>query len=116
MEEIYKLRNKDNQFWTWFFRVKAYWHQRQADVVRRESIPLLESHIEVLAPDFELAQTYFVLGEYYRRFDDAEKAEENFILARSVQWINDDGLLQTGSEYIEKLIQERLDLMQRLPP
>jgi len=116
MEEIYKLRNKDNKFWTWFYRVKANWHHGQADLARRESVPLLESHIEILAPSFELVQAYFVLGEYYRRFDDAAKAEENFTLAQSVQWINDDGLLQTGSEYIEELIQERLDLMQRQLP
>ncbi len=116
MEAIYKLRNKDDKFWAWFYRVKAYWHHSQADVARRESIPLLESHTEMLAPGFELIQAYFVLGEYYRRINDAARAEENFALARSVQWIDGDGLHQTGSEYIEELIQERLDLMQRQLP
>jgi len=113
MEKIYKLRNKDDAFWAWFYRVKAYWHHSQTNRARHESIPLLERHIETLAPSFELVQVYFVLGDYYRRFDDVAKAEEYFSLARSVQWVNDDGLPQIGSEYIEELIQERLEIMQR---
>lgn len=116
MEAIYKLRNKDYKFWAWFARVEAYWHQSQADHARRDSIPLLERHIETLAPGFELVQVYFVLGDYYRRFDDAAKAKEYFALARAVQWTDDEGKPQTGSEYIEKLIQGRLEMMQRLAP
>lgn len=116
MEAIYKLRNKDNSFWAWFSRVKAYWHQSEADEARRESIPLLESHIETLAPSFELVQAYFVLGDYYRRFESAAKAKENFALARSVQWTDDEGKPQTGSEYIEGLIRGRLEMMQRPAP
>ena len=116
LEDIYKLRIKDTAFWAWFYRVKGYWLDSQAELARRESVPLLEEHIKTLAPSFELIQAYFVLGDYYRRFDDALKAEEQFSLARSVQWINDNGLPQTGSEYIEELIQERLEMMQRELP
>ena len=116
MEEIYKLRDKDDRLWAWFFRVKAYWHQDQAKLARQESMPLLASDTEMLAPSFKLVQEYFVLGDYHRRFDNAAKAEEYFALARSVQWVDDDSLSQTGSEYIEDLIKERLDMMQRQLP
>lgn len=116
LEEIYKLRNKDTAFWAWFYRVKAYWHQSEAQRSRYQSIPLLEKHVETLAPSFELVQLYFVLGDYYRRFEELPKANEYFSLARAVQWVDDEGVAQTGSEYIEGLIQERLEAMQRELP
>lgn len=113
LESIYKLRTKDNAFWGWFKRVKATIYEDLAAVERYDAKPLLEAEIQQLEPSFDLVQKLYVLGDYYRREGEEDKAEELFQKALSVKWISKDGNDVTGSPYIEEIINERRALMRK---
>jgi tetratricopeptide (TPR) repeat protein len=107
LEAIYKIRDKDDRFWAWFYRVKAAILTGQADQARYEALPLLEKTAEGLDPGFELIQLYFVIGDYHRRLGQIDIAKEYFSKARTVEWKDKDGDTNVGSEYINALIDER---------
>lgn len=120
MENIYRLRDKDPSFWSFFYRAKANLYEALAvetgDIAlyedlaaqsRRAAIPLLEQEVQTLEPGFELIQKLFVLGDYYRRFGDPTLAEQYFRESESVEWTNDEGVSHVGSEYISEMIEER---------
>ena len=111
LESIYRIRDKDDQFWAWFYRVKAAILTSQADQARYEALPLLEARADNLDPGFELIQAYFVIGDYHRRFGDFDKAREYFSKARVVEWEDEEGNAHVGSEYISELIDERVALI-----
>lgn len=111
LESMYRLRNKDDRFWAWFYRVKAAILSGKAEQARLEALPLLEKMAESLDPGFELIQVYFVIGDYHRRFGEFDKAKDYFSKARAIQWEDEDGNSQVGSEYINELIDERMGLI-----
>ncbi len=111
LESLYRIRDKDDQFWAWFYRVKAAILTSQADEARYDALPLLEKTAESLDPGFELVQVYFVIGDYHRRFGEVDTAKEYFSKARAVEWKDEDGNTQVGSDYTNKLIDERSALI-----
>lgn len=110
LESIYRLRDKDERFWAWFYRVKAAILSGQADQARHKALPLLEEVAGNLDPGFELIQIYFVIGDYHRRFGDVESAKKYFAKAQAIEWEDGEGNSQVGSEYINALIDERVAL------
>jgi len=111
LESIYRLRDKDDRFWAWFYRVKAAILSSQADAARFDALPLLKELEQSLNPSFELIQVYFVIRDYHRRFGDIDLAQDYFAKARAVEWVDEDGGSQIGSEYINELIDERMTLL-----
>ncbi|MEL7022622.1 MAG: hypothetical protein AAGL69_02680 [Pseudomonadota bacterium] len=110
LEAMYRLRDKDDKFWAWFYRVKAVILTQDANAARYEALQLMEASVETMEPGFDLIQTYYLIGEYHRIFGKIDKAKTYFSKARSVEWQDDEGNAQTGSEYINKLIDERVTM------
>lgn len=108
LENVYLVRDMDNEFWSRFLRLKAYFFNSMANGFRWEAIPLLEKRIKELGPGFDLIQHYFVLGDYYRRRGDLKKAVKFYTKAQKVKWTDDKGEKQVGSEYINDLIDGRM--------
>lgn len=116
LENVYRVRGKDEAFWSWFYRVKAFYYEQMDDLeraneIRFNTIPLLEKRIKQLRQGLDLIQHYFILGDYYRRNGDVLTARKYFKKARKVEWMDEDGNHQMGSEYINLLIKEREKLM-----
>lgn len=111
-EQIYRLRDKDEAFWAYFYRLSAYWHDQETDAAgamtyRRKALPILERLAESLPPGVDRIQHLFLAGEYHRRLGNTDRAMEYFARARTVEWTDDDGERQVGHEYFNELIAER---------
>jgi ankyrin repeat protein len=106
LEEIYRLRKKDDAFWSWFYRVMAAWNQGAAATeYRRKALPLLESRLTILEPGFERIQHLYLVGEYSRQFGSIDKAKECFFEARTTAWQENDEE-QVGHDYIAGIIKQ----------
>ena len=114
LEEIYRLRDRNVVWWSWFYRVKAQLYESLAHQSRRKAMPALELAIKELE-GFKLIQAYYVLGDYHRRGLQEEKALELWEKAASVKWTDDEGNKQVGSDYINELIEERKKLIEEKP-
>jgi len=112
LESTYRLRNTEPGFWGWFKRVKANIYEEMASSSRYEAVALLEKEVAQLEPGFDLVQKLYVLGDYYRRFGDPEKAKAMFVKSAAVEWLDKKGTAQRGSPYINEIIEERLKLME----
>ena len=109
LEAIYKLRDKDDEFWGWFLRVKANLYESLADASRYESIKYMEKTVESDKSDFNKLQTTFVLGRYLMKYGDDNRAKALFDRARSMPWVDEEGNAHVGSDYINRLIEETED-------
>lgn len=115
-EKIYEVRGMDAEFWTWYRRLQAYWADEAGDAekarhYRELALPLMEAELQQLKPGVYRAQILFVVGDYYRRFGDLDKMETYFQRAEKVEWLDDDGKEQVGSDYINEMIAERRKLV-----
>jgi len=117
MEEIYRLRDKDAKFWAYFYRLQAYWHDREkkpaaAMEYRRMALPLMKQLLRGLPAGQARIQCLFLAGEYSRQLGDVEDARQYFHDADNTVWVDDDGKKQTGHPYFRKLIEGRMQLLQ----
>lgn len=113
LESVYRLRDKNEFFWAWFKRVKAVYLDELARSEREQTIPMLEKELAQLEPGFEMIQKLYVLGDYYRQTGEHERALELFERAKTLEWKDEDGNRQVGSEYINEIIGERTKLIPR---
>ena len=118
MEKIYELRERDNSFWSWFYRLMAYWHDKLgkpevASNYRKKALPLIESLASELDPGVGKIEAAYLAGEYHRRIGHPEEAKKYFSQAKAIRWTNDDGDIQVGNEFFDSLIDDRLALMRQ---
>ena len=106
-ESIYRLRNKDDGFWSWFYRLKAHWLEAQANIARQRSMPLMEDQLEQMNPGFDKILTLFVLGDYNRRFGDNDTALALYDQAKNHSWSDMEGTMRVGNHYVNELIAEQ---------
>ncbi len=89
MEAIYRERGMDDDFWSRFYRMRAYWSETAAegDSHRARALPLLLARLARtdLNPQARLETTYLV-GYYTRRGGDAETARKYFAAMKDVDW------------------------------
>jgi len=109
MEEIYLLRDKDEQFWAWFYRVLAYWNRDSkatANAYRKKALPLIEKRMKQLENGPEKIQHLYLMGEYNRQLGNFTQARAFFKQAKSLRWKNQDGKKQTGHHYFNQLVED----------
>jgi hypothetical protein len=115
-EEIYRLRDKDDVFWAYFYRLMAHWSDREFDptgakIYRRKALPILERLAESTPPGVDQIQFLFLAGEYYRRFGNEEKARIYFVRVKETAWIDEEGNQQVGHHYFNELVADREKLL-----
>lgn len=112
LEAIYKLRDKDDKFWAWFYRLMSHWHRDDPKKVRHYAnkvLPLLERQLNETDEGIERIKLLYLMGEYRWRLGQKERAKKLFARARKVVWIDQKGRAQNnGLSYINDLIQGRL--------
>lgn len=104
LESIYELRDKDDQFWGWFFRVKANLLEGLAQASRRASMKYLEKTVLSDDATFDKLQSTFVLGRYLIEFGDSKRGKALLKDAKTMEWVDEEGESQVGSDYINGLI------------
>lgn len=112
MEAIYQLRDKDDKFWAWFYRLMAYWHRDDPEKSRhyaKKVLPLLQKQFAEADQGIARIKLLYLMGEYRWRLGQKEEAQKLFSRARKVVWLDQKGNAQNdGFEYINDLIDERL--------
>jgi len=111
LEAIYKLRDKDEDFYRWFYRVMAHYYQdepEKAEEYHAKLVPLLKKQLPVVDDGVERIKLLYLLGEYQWRLGKREEAKGYFSRARKVVWTDRKGQARTGIDYIDDLIEERL--------
>jgi tetratricopeptide (TPR) repeat protein len=116
MEQLYRRRDKDDEFWSWFYRLVAYWNDtlgrtESAQGYRKKALPLLERRAAALPAGLEKIEHLFLAGEYHRRLGNLGLAKEYFRQAIEVRWIDEDGKSQVGHQHFNELIRERRAMM-----
>jgi len=112
MEQIYKLREKDEKFWSRFYRIMAYWsdelgHSLVTQHYRRQALPLLEAQAAALPTGQARMEHLFLIGEYHRLLGNNTRAQWSFSEARKMFWLNDKGDVDSSYFYLIDLISER---------
>lgn len=112
MEAIYRLRDKDDKFWAWYYRLMAYWHRDQPEKARQyvqKALPLFEKHFAQEDEGIARIKLLYLMGEYRWRLGQKEWAKKLFARARRGVWLDQKGKAQSeGWTYINDLIQARL--------
>lgn len=106
LERIARARPSTD--WAFYGRVMAQLHledTERSDAYRAEVMPLLEAQMHGVE-GIDSAGLNYVRGAYAWRFGDQEGARAYFTVAQSVEWQDESGEAQTGSPYIDGLIED----------
>jgi tetratricopeptide (TPR) repeat protein len=118
MEKVYRQRQKDDRFWSRFYRLMAYMHrenqQKSLEYVNK-ALPLLQTALDTNLKDIERIEALFLLGEYNRRIGQEEKARKYFAQAKATTYKDEDGKEKVGDPYFLGLVQDRENLMKKEP-
>jgi hypothetical protein len=119
LEQLYGQRRMGEGFWCFWYRLMAFELSKE-DPARsleyvRKALPLLDQQLTD-AEGFRRIATLYLLGEYHRRLGDLAKSHDYFLQARAVVWKDEDGKEQTGSPYINGIIDEREKLNASVTP
>lgn len=111
LEQLYALRDMDEQFWSYFYRLMAFEHA-QIDPVKsleyvRKAMPLLERHLVNSRSDASRIATLYLLGEYHRRLGNPDDSRNYFDQVRSAPYQDREGNTLVGPPYFVELIEER---------
>ncbi len=110
LERVYRQRKMDDSFWCRFYRLMAHIHredQKTSMKYVKKTIPLLETNLKANPKGIGKIEQLFLLGEYYRRSGEAEKAAKYFAEVKTTKYKDRDGKEQVGHPYFIGLIQER---------
>lgn len=110
LEQLYRQRKKDDNFWCKFYRLMAYVHredQKKSMEYVNKTIPLLEAKLNSNPEGVERIEVLFLLGEYYRRLGEQEKSKQFFEEVKLAKYKDKEGLEQVGHPYFLGLIQDR---------
>ncbi|MDH4185148.1 MAG: DUF2225 domain-containing protein [Nitrospinota bacterium] len=116
LERLYTQRGMDDEFWSFFFRLRAYSFAEEGDQAKslayvRKAYPLIEKSLSKDLKESELLSAYYLMGEYNRRLGDKKKAEEYFAKAKTAEYTDEDGNKKIGHPYILDLIEESQTVM-----
>lgn len=110
LEKVYGQRKMDDEFWCTFYRLMAYVH-REDEAKSLEyvnmAIPLLEKRLQENTEGIKKIEVLYLLGEYYRRLGEKDKAIEYFAQVKSARYIDKEGKEHIGHPYFISLIQDR---------
>ena len=110
IEQLYRHRNKDDDFWCKFYRLMAYVHRedpiKSMEYVNK-AIPLLETKLKSNPTGVERIEVLFLLGEYYRRSGDLEKTKMYFEEVKLSKYKDKEGNERVEHPYFIGLIQDR---------
>ncbi len=110
LEQVYRRRKMDDDFWCLFYRLAAYVYRDEPDrslEYVRKAIPLLEAKLNANPQDGGRLEALFLLGEYYRRIGEAAKSNEFFAQVKTAKYKDKDGTVKTGHPYFLELVRER---------
>ncbi len=112
MEAIYRLRDKDDKFWAWFYRLMVHWHAEDQQKQRhymRQALSLFEKEFTQTDEGIARIKLLYLMGEYRWRLGQKEAAKKLFARAQRIVWLDQKGNAQNnGLEYIDDLIHARL--------
>ena len=116
LEKVYSQRDKDDIFWSRFYRLRAYLSAEEGQMEKsmayvKKAYPLIEKNMARGVKNFDLLETRYLLGEYSRRLGNKKKAREYFAVARETEYTGEDGSLAKGHPYFLQLIEESENVM-----
>jgi tetratricopeptide (TPR) repeat protein len=110
LEQLYRQRKKDEDFWCKFYRLMAYVHREDLEKSMeyvKKTIPLLEAKLNSNPEGTERIEVLFLLGEYYRRSGELEKSKQFFEQVKISKYKDKEGQERFGHPYFLSLIQDR---------
>lgn len=110
LENVYRQRKMDDDFWCKFYRLMAYVHrkdQKKSMEYVRKAIPLLEAKLKANPQGIGKIEVLFLLGEYYRRTGEADKSTTYFAQAKTAKYKDENGKEQVGHPYFVDLVRDR---------
>jgi len=110
LEKVYAQREKDDEFWSRFWRLMAYVYADEPQTSLAyvaKALPLLAEQLQAGPEGVARIRVLFLLGEYHRRTGDARAARRYFRQAKAAEYTDEDGAKRTGHPYFLKLVQER---------
>jgi hypothetical protein len=112
-EALYRLRDKNEWFWAFFYRLRAYHADEPADAAeyRERALDILERLLPTLPPGVEKIEALYLVGEYRRRAGDDEGALKAFGAANNVRWTTDEGDEMVGHPHYRELTEDRANLI-----
>lgn len=114
LERLYEQRQMPPTFWRRFYCLMAYMlredEQRGLAYVRK-ALPLLEAELRENPSGLARIEVLYLLGEYYRRVGETDKARDYFRQVRGAQYVDPDGKTRTGHPYFLGLVRDREKLL-----
>lgn len=110
LERVYRQRKMDDGFWCRFYRLMAYVYredQKKSMGYVKKAIPILEANLKAKPEGIAEIESLFLLGEYYRRTGETQKAGKYFAQLKTAKYKDKDGNEQVGHPYFIALVQER---------
>jgi hypothetical protein len=116
LENIYRQRKMDDEFWCYYYRLMAYFYSEKGYGKRdpkksleyvKKALPLLHRLEGKRHSGFEGIEILFLLGEYYLRLGNVDNAKLYFGLAREQEYEDKSGKIQKGHPYFLKIIKDR---------
>jgi hypothetical protein len=114
LEKVYHQRTMDDEFWSRFYRLMAYFHredQKKSMEYVKKAIPLLQARLNANPTGDDRIGVLFLLGEYYRRSGEVEKAKEYFSKVKMAKYKDEHGKERTGHPYFVGLVRDREDVL-----
>jgi uncharacterized protein (DUF2225 family) len=116
LENIYRQRKMDDEFWCRYYRLMAFYYSEKAFGKKdpeksleyvKKALLLLHRLEGKLHSGIEGIEVLYSLGEYYRRLGNTENAKLYFQLVRDQEYEDEDGNIKRGHPYFLKLIEDR---------
>ena len=110
LEKVYRQRKMDDDFWCRFYRLMAYVYRqdpKKSLVYIDKALSLLTKELDTKPQGIKKIEVLYLLGEYYRRIGELEKAKEYFGQVKITKYTDKEGKEQVGHPYFIGIIQER---------
>ncbi|MDH4261437.1 MAG: DUF2225 domain-containing protein [Spirochaetia bacterium] len=114
LEQLYRQRQMDDDFWSQFYRLMAYVYSDNPDKsieYVKKAIPLLHVKLKSKPKGIKRIEVLFLLGDYYRRLNEPEKSLKYFKKVKAARYKDNDGKTKTGHPYFMEMINDRENLL-----
>ena len=109
MEAIYAARGMPDDFWAYFYRVRAHYAHtaEKGDAYRAKALPLLKARLnDAKVAPADRAQALFLVGYYSRRLGDPSGAAKAFAAIGDIDWSKARENRKGTAEYFGELIKD----------